>query len=429
MRPHGAQFAPSAQNRESVMSLGSIAHLQYYFARTGLLDGKGGQMAKKKENGEYDLPKLSLDKREFSESPIDEEGHMLWEAMQEDGEEVMLPPTVSTYSHRANYVPPPPDHNQLKRELVEALENALHAIEACDAIANNPAETPTQGFYELQGLQILDTTTLAIRAARLYYTLHPNPKRLNSIRSDQQIRKELYSVMEVLKKGAARSFAGGFREDERLTILVWVSEVGMMIDQEAKLEETEKNRKKDWHWMQASNWTGKEQERELCFLQFLLKEANPDHVMPTSKYDFFKSLADGRDLIRIHNSAVKISKKHFGQIETFHNDIAKPYRRADNIRFFIKAAELRWDLPLKLNVLSVANAYGQNDADPAIWTSFEETLMEWCRYVRSELIKDNDNEEERKLHARARSLALVTPTNSPGKKNSENIPPVPKIEI
>ena len=46
MRPQGTNFADSAKNRDSVMSLGSIAHMQYYFARTGLLDGKGGQLAK-----------------------------------------------------------------------------------------------------------------------------------------------------------------------------------------------------------------------------------------------------------------------------------------------------------------------------------------------------------------------------------------------
>ena len=40
VRPQGTNFAASAQSRESVLSLGSIAHLQYYFARTGLLDGK-----------------------------------------------------------------------------------------------------------------------------------------------------------------------------------------------------------------------------------------------------------------------------------------------------------------------------------------------------------------------------------------------------
>ncbi|KAK8206575.1 hypothetical protein M8818_004408 [Zalaria obscura] len=46
MRPQGTSFADSARNRDSVMSLGSIAHMQYYFARTGLLDGKGAQLAK-----------------------------------------------------------------------------------------------------------------------------------------------------------------------------------------------------------------------------------------------------------------------------------------------------------------------------------------------------------------------------------------------
>src|SRR5688572_21786324 len=38
MRPEGTEFSQSAKNRESVMNLGTIAHLQYYFARTGLLD-------------------------------------------------------------------------------------------------------------------------------------------------------------------------------------------------------------------------------------------------------------------------------------------------------------------------------------------------------------------------------------------------------
>ena len=59
------------------MCLGSIAHLQYYFARTGLLDGKGGQMAKKNANGEYEIPKLSLSDADAVDSPIEEEGQLL----------------------------------------------------------------------------------------------------------------------------------------------------------------------------------------------------------------------------------------------------------------------------------------------------------------------------------------------------------------
>lgn len=42
MRPQGTEFSTSAKHRDSVMALGSIAHLQYFFAKTGLLDGKGG---------------------------------------------------------------------------------------------------------------------------------------------------------------------------------------------------------------------------------------------------------------------------------------------------------------------------------------------------------------------------------------------------
>jgi hypothetical protein len=42
MKPQPTEFSSSAKARESVMCLGSIAHLQYFFAKTGLLDGKGG---------------------------------------------------------------------------------------------------------------------------------------------------------------------------------------------------------------------------------------------------------------------------------------------------------------------------------------------------------------------------------------------------
>lgn len=273
VRPQGATFAPSAKNRDSVMSLGSIAHLQYYFARTGLLDGRSGQFVRKKENGEYDIPKLSVRPTSTNfESPIEDEGALLWEAAKEDGEDIMLPPTVSTYRSGTQYVPPPPSQQALKRELVDSLENALHALEATESTGKSE-ETPTQGFYELEGLQILDTTTLAIRAARQYYTHHPNPQRLASIKSDPEIRKQLYEVLEVLKKMASRNFAGGLREEERLTILVWVSDIGMMIDREAKLDEDERRKRRQWQWIDDSNWIDDQEGRTLDFLSFLLQEA------------------------------------------------------------------------------------------------------------------------------------------------------------
>jgi hypothetical protein len=411
------------------MSLGSIAHLQYYFARTGLLDGKGGQLAKKKETGEYDIPRLSLGSSdaEVVESPIEEEAQLLWEAAQEDGNEVMLPPTVSTYSHKPLYVPPPPDQKTLKKDLVDALENALHALEACDADATADG-TPTQGFYEIQGLHILDTTTLAIRAARIYYTSHPSPTRLNSIKPDHQIRKDLYAVMEVLKKVAGRTFAGGLREDERLQILIWVSEVGMMIDQEAKMEEAEKNERENWHWMDNSGWEGKDVEREIAFLDFLSDKSNNILEAPTSQeatpvtLEFFKALADGRKLCQMHNAAVQRSKKQFGQIKSWHEDIAKPYRRADNLRYWLKAAEIRFEIKLRLDVMKIVGATDES----GVWNSFRDTILLWSRGVREELSKDWNGDEERKLHARAkslgaRSLAMSSPHGSPARKKKTSV--------
>ncbi|OAL33701.1 hypothetical protein AYO20_07039 [Fonsecaea nubica] len=423
VRPQGGSFAESAKNRESVMSLGSIAHLQYYFARTGLLDGKGGQMAKKKQNGEYDIPKLSLTaNQELVESPIEDESQASWDILTEDGTDVMLPPTVSTYSHRSTYVAPPPDQKTMKKELVEALENALQAVESCEGPTSGSPGDPTPGFYEIQGLHVLDTTTQAIRAARLYYTLHPNPQRLNSIRSDQELRRDLYSVLDILKKCASRNFAGGFREDERLAVLVWVSDVGMMIDQEAKLEEADKTERKDWHWMDDAKWVGREQERDINFLNFLLhgKGQSPSLEKADVTPEFFRDLADGRDLVKMHNAAVKRSKRQFDFIKSFHEDVAKPYRRADNLRFWLKAAELRWELKLQLDVMAVANQV----ETVSTWSSFEDIVRQWSRGVRAELTKDWNGEEERKLHARARSLAMASPLSSPSRKNSP-APPLP----
>ena len=394
-------------------------------------------MAKTKQNGEYDLAvpsRVSLSRSgsdagsSVMESPIEEEGALLWDAAQEDGEDVMLPPTVSTYAHRTHYVPPPPDQKTLKKDLVDALENALHALESTDPArpeedGENLQDGDEQALYEIQGLHILDTTTLAIRAARLYYTLHPNPAVLNSIKPDFQIRRDLVAVLDVLKKWASRKFAGGLREDERLSILVWVSEVGMMIDEEAINEEAERQEREGWQWMNDSLWPGKDSEREICFLESLLKatsEKTAEHELPQwiqvdagshEPTSFLQALLDGRTLVRMHNLAVKRSKRHFGEIKTWHEDVAKPYRRAENLRFWIKAAEIRWEIRLFINVMGVVNS--SKDVD--IWQQFEEAILKWSKGVREEITRDWKNDEDRKLHARAKSLALASPVSSPRK--------------
>lgn len=443
IRPQGSTFAESAKHRESVMSLGSIAHLQYYFARTGLLDGKGGQMArefkkkKKKEDGssssseqggggaEQDIPKLMLTQQpQFGgdfvvESPIDDD-QVHGDPMEEwdENEPIMLPPTVSTYSIRNPYIPPPPDLETLRHDLESALSRAHHVLTATrdqlspqllspsahrreerdrspDGLPDSEEEssdtsTATKvpmSYNEMEGMHIIDVVTFALRATRIYYTSHEDPERLSTIKSERVIRDELLAVMDVLKKWASRNFTDGLRDEERTAIKFWITQVRAMLAEERKLEESEFQKKVNWRWVKG-DWTAREREREELFIRsletgdrplpaWISAETNP---LPT---DFLDRLRDGRDLIRYHNEAVRLSHRHFGKIKTYHEDVGKPYRMADNLRFWMKAAEIRWEIKLDVDVMGVVNG----DSDEA-WKKFDVALMLWCKKVREELIQD-----------------------------------------
>ena len=330
------------------------------------------------------------------------------EGVWEGEEPMMLPPTVSTYSHRNYYIPSPPDQKSLKTELTDALQKAKEALDEAkqsntpghdastvadvvvepDTLNSTKITSDNQGWYELQGMHILDVVTLAIRAAKIYYTAHDQPERLIAIKSERRIRQELLLVMDTLKRWATRNFAGGLREEERVLMQDWIVGVEQMLEREAEIERHEKEERKGWTWMEG-DWSGKECERERLFLQSLSQETcdiplweatSPPDQLPQS---FLERLADGRLLIQLHNQAVKKSSRHFGEIKTFHTDIAKPYRRAENMRFWVKAAELRWEIKLEVDVTGIVQASGDG-----AWKGFEAALMQWCRTVRQELTKD-----------------------------------------
>ncbi|KAL4803770.1 hypothetical protein BDV18DRAFT_162778 [Aspergillus unguis] len=422
IRPQGAEFAASAKNRESVMSLGSIAHLQYYFARTGLLDGKGGNAReyKKKKRNPEEYPHLLLTPNarfsdDFTMSPVEDDNAHQGEDdfdVIEAGEEVMLPPTVSTYSIKTHHIPPPPDLLQLRRDLLNAIWKAQTEIDAVSKDQPSPETLPPRidvspdntdseessqrqadltaarkSWDEIQGMRILDVVTLAIRAAKIYYTTHEYPERLASIKSEREIRQNLFDVLEVLKRWAGRTFAGGFREDEQKAVLDWMSDVRDMLSQEAQLEDAEVKERASWVWIEG-DWTGRERQREEAFLASL---TGPDSPLPawtepvggSLPSPLLEQLRDGRNLIRIHNTAVKKSKRPFGEIKSFHEDVAKPYRCADNLRYWIKAAEIRWETKLEVDVMAVV--HGKDDE---AWQQFDKAIAVWCKAVREELSQD-----------------------------------------
>ncbi len=438
VRPQGTNFAASAQSRESVLSLGSIAHLQYYFARTGLLDGKGGRLMKKKDNRDtLDLSALDtsfltprvvgsdVDSSYASmgsspelhaqghggllvESPTQEEDEYFSDE-EDDEHPHMLPPTVSTYNHREKPIPHPPTLDELKTDLQKGLSDAAKVLEEAKQNSKSPPTSPSQanragseplstafnesenqGWYELQGVHILDIMTLAIRAARRYYTAHDQPARLSAIKSERRIRAELLSVMEVLKRMATRNFASGMRGEERQTMENWVDSVYDMLKQEEALEEAERKQRASWTWLNGS-WEGRGVEREYAFMKSMDPEATSlpdfrsvddvtDEKLPT---EFLQDLRTGLRLVTLHNAIVKKSKRPFGAIEKWHTDFGKPYRSAENLRYWIKAAELRWEVVLKVDVMGVVNG-----TDRAAWKGFEDAIWKWCAKVREEIMTE-----------------------------------------
>ncbi|KAI2635947.1 hypothetical protein GGS21DRAFT_513876 [Xylaria nigripes] len=411
-RPRGTDFAASAKHRDSVLSLGSISHLQYYFARTGLLDGKGGQLARKRHpKATLDLsaldsallsPKLTasdgdaradspdmtaqtLTDYPIAESPAPDHDRFDSDEYEEPDPDV-LPPTTSTYVHRQKPIPKPPTIEELKSNLTQALDGASEVLTEVIASPNPPAPQP-------QGVRVLDVMTLAIQAAKMYYTTHEYPDRLDTIKSEKEIRTELLTVMEVLKNAATRHFLGGYLEDELRVMTGWVDSIRTMLKREEDVEVAEKAERTSWTWAKG-DWTGREIERELAFLSSMDSKADPlpawtpiDSAteLPTP---FLQSLQNGLRLVELHNASVKVSRRRFGAIGSYHVDTQKPYRSIHNLRYWIKAAELRWEVVLKVDVKGVV--YNK----PEAWKDFEAAIWLWCRKVREEITAEWDQQNE-----------------------------------
>ncbi|TKA77535.1 hypothetical protein B0A55_02265 [Friedmanniomyces simplex] len=458
MRPQGTAFADSARNRDSVMSLGSIAHMQYYFARTGLLDGKGAQLAKgrgekrKSSNGNHNSGN-SNDKENVeptaggaaaAEAELGVASLSLYDgassyAVSDSGQDVsviesptemyrgggaaeswlntpeppMLPPTVSTYKQKPSYTEPLPDMPVLRRELKEALQDACKVIEETQKqqeSTEGQVGEENNGFYEIQGLHILDILTLAIRAAKNYYTAHAHPAKLYAIKSERHIRAELYQVLDILKRMASRNFRGGMRLPELAGIIVWIESIDKLLKTEEQQEQAESAEREAWSWRDG-DWTGREREREWLFLKCFDSDepplppwldASPERPLPD---DFLLALRDGQRLVKLHNTLVERSRRQFDRIKTWHTDVAKPYRMAENLRYWVKAAELRWEIKLVVPVSEIVN----NRQDGEAWGEFDEAVFQWARGVRVEMMEEWRLEARGVERKRAPELRVEVP--------------------
>ena len=197
-------------------------------------------------------------------------------------------------------------------------------------------------------------------------------------------------MLEVLKRLGSRNFAGGLRQTEKVGILAWIVGISELIQAEIDQEKAEAEEREKWSW-RSGDWAGRERERELAFIRSFITEpdavpdwtappdddADDDDGLPTP---FLRHFESGLRLVTLHNELVRKSKRQFEEIRAFHADTAKPYRRAENLRFWIKAAEIRWEVRLAVDVMGVVRG-----TDAKAWRSFDEAILKWCRAVREEI--------------------------------------------
>lgn len=482
------------------MCLGSIVHLQYYFARSGILEGRSGRQRTHKhkdkdDKGRAKVPGLLIQSdvgnggRQSSvvgddsvESPAREKVAEEEEVEGNGGDEVdpyvsdeaMLPPTVSTFRVVKDHVEAPPDIESLRLHLLASLDeveavikgekypedadipadtqflmprsgyNSPYSPSECRSVVDgesegNPEKIGSPDLYaavrseglrarsvspsvggsteEMRGLKTFNLVTSAIKSARTYFTSHDQPTRLASIKSERQMRRELLDVLDMLKGFATRNFTGGLDEREKADILTWVRSFGNIVVQDRRMELEERMNRARLDWArndEGVNWTNRELEREHAFLSYLERTNRPlpqwDPVdtaaaasLPTP---LLARLRDGRDLVRFHNEAVRISRRRFHRIRSFHEDVARPYRMTDNLRYFIKAAKMRWGVELDdffdLTGL-VADQFPDGEVKAETWRKFNAGLLLWCGVVREELVKEWEELDAEKKMIRARS--------------------------
>jgi hypothetical protein len=311
---------------------------------------------------------------------------------------IMLPPTTSTYNPQTKPLPPAPDPDVMRNRLRESLAITKRAWERA---GGGEEVEGLEGFQELQGTELCELGTAAIRAAKTYY--YTTDISLLASKDDRTLREEFLGVLDVLKRMAQRKFEGGVRAEEKEALVGWMTGVEKALDEEETAIVELRRKGRDWL---EGDWARREyggccddaQTEERCcadgadryhrFLTYFDTQEPPlpEHTPITEGTElptpFLAALRTGMRLILIHNAVVRRSKRPFGQIYTYHTEFSKPYRLADNLRYWKKAAEIRFEIRLRFDVMAVVSGTPQG------WRDFERDIGIWCGKVLEEVRKD-----------------------------------------
>lgn len=179
-------------------------------------------------------------------------------------ESSMLPPTTSTYNPQTKSIPPTPDPSVLRERLRSALSATRVAWVQSPVVpqktggqesGDNSSEIELPpGFNELQGTQLVELATSAIRAAKAYY-ITTDSSLLLSTKDDKTLREKFLAILDILKSMAQRKFEGGVKAEEKDSVVSWIGSVEESLSAEEKA--IFDMRKKGREWLEGE-WEGRE---------------------------------------------------------------------------------------------------------------------------------------------------------------------------
>jgi len=215
---------------------------------------------------------------EFTSSPLQEVPDL------DEDDFGMLPPTVSTYKPSLPEVQPVADRLTLKEELAEALEDCRRIWSEADNLefgnmneagkskrstkdspnndegveddsddGNDQPDTPTSGprFKDILIHTILESTTIAVRAAKEYYYA-TDLERMSGLVLEKKLREEFMSVLDVLKRISTRNEV---KSGEKDVVIAWITRVEKLLEAEERLED--EGRRAGQVWLEG-DWQSKE---------------------------------------------------------------------------------------------------------------------------------------------------------------------------
>ncbi|CAG8555570.1 3055_t:CDS:2 [Paraglomus occultum] len=394
-------FATSAKKRQSVLALGSITHLQHFYAKKGIII----QPKKLKQHAENILQINVTDLLQVTEEP-------------EDFPPTPLPPS------------PPPLPAFLTTKLdVETDPEVLLAqchidihemLNAWHIVTGDAQEDEESVLVDI--LAVMETTTKAIQSVK-NYSMHKedlSPESLSKIRAatldvldmldkiEKTYREEDDSSSEdghIYKESYYRSL-----DTERQTLRKYLKVVEEYLlfnhDEETAYAEggLANEEKRDsgiatltppaspgyqsWDWVNPELFKDESVGRYHSFLE-AHRPSKSKHLpnytpLPdprTDKTEFLAALSDGKLLCNIYNTVVRRSKRPFGFIEKIHDDTSRTYRASENLKFFAAACKFRFDI--KFEAFDTLAIVKMTDIGRV---HLEEAIKAFCEKAMDELI-------------------------------------------